>query len=287
VSEVESTITASSRMIMGSGPPQGAFDNMRTGHTCCPELPHATTPGHYLALICSTARLVGPPTIPPTFYSGAPGHPLDESWNVGATWQHAHQLTGGGIGPGIGAWWRRVAVGEAYTGPVQVVPEAGEGIDAWLWEFDCPTDPSGAFTVLSSGDYGGVYWPSATLGSALSGFILGAMAVGLVTTVPTTLTGTTGTEVQNVNAWNAPTTTYPYAPHYTWIATHAAGGPLAMDIDTSGVGYGVVGVAMELPGVTSVPTIPYPVNQVTGVPGPAPISLGGHVTYAAEMAGGR
>lgn len=280
-------------MIMGGGFPQGAFDYHATTSNPLPVLPHVTTPGNFLFLVASQAQAFGDAYAPTLQRQG--GVTPDYPWTIGAPWQIAYaigQYGGPGEHIGIGLWWRRVQPGEVTVSPVQA---AVPGYSLWLWEFKYGGDP-GAGAVYTTGDGHLENGGTAEVGAALSGFRVGAFAVQQTSYSwePQVFAAGSTSEVQSTNEFNETDMHRTnWGRIYTFVGTTESG-PVQATVDYTMFDdqivnfHGVCGVAIELPGWYLVPTIPYPENQ-TGVveAGPGHVAIGGHVTYAAEMAGGR
>jgi hypothetical protein len=112
----------------------------------------------------------------------------------------------------------------------------------------------------------------ASVGGGLSGFRIGALVYQMTDyEVGPTVAVSTGVEAQNGDCDNDPAHVKDgWNPPWVWIAANfdaAVGATSTFNVLPSGSssvcnGYGVAGVALELPGVTSVPNIPFPDNQV-------------------------
>jgi hypothetical protein len=267
------------------GAPSGAFASFIPGDLvhATPTLPHATSPGHLLVAIVE--QVAG--TSAPTFVNIGGGSP--PSWTVGAPWsvaQDPSQYGGPGSVVGFGIWWRRVGPGEVTTTPTEFVEAVPSGyLSVQLWEFDTATDPStgyGFTTGTTSGSgiaSGGTVTLPATSQFSIGGFCLQHTDYEYIT-APVAISGTVvqGTSGDNntyaaVRAGQVASLGGGGPGDFNippiWIATSVDGSALSASVtyDPGSSGsvlspYGIAGGVLELPGVTGVPTIPYPGNQV-------------------------
>lgn len=259
--------------------PQGAFGaSFAPGAQVDPTLPHATTPGRLLVLIAaSNPTGAGGLDLlsPPSFTAGTGGS--SDPWQTGAPFTTAYdqdQYGGPGAAVGVGIWWRRVGPNEATTTPVKVWPIAGCFASAWLYEVDVAGTPGPGATYTSEPGY----LPSrgtATLPVLSGPVVLGAFVIQQASyEYASVVTPVTGTTVFNGFGDNLPFTTdniTGWAPPRTWIGMKSPaldGAALAVrvayehDLGNPDHRYGVAGAAIVLPEAVSIPTIPYPANQV-------------------------
>jgi hypothetical protein len=267
-------------------PIQGAFDKSdNTSSPAVPILPHNTTPGKKLLLVLTMAQGVGSGTSTPDFRDH--GGTVDATWTQ-QTFTTAYDSTQSG-GPGarvhFGIYTRPVRGGEANTSPVQVyVTGEANQPNVWLWELPSTVTfgTAAGYTTGSTPGSGIPTGGTATLPST-SGFTVGGMACQATSyEYIVDIAGTSGTGTQdpteNVGGDNrgyAATRTYQtpgnlnnYVVPPTWIATSTGTAMSAtLTYDPGGTGshlspFGVAGGVLPISGITSLPTIPYPGNQV-------------------------
>ena len=270
--------------------PQAAFDAQGVGHTTRPILPHNTTPGRLLVAVVQACYLYLAPDEPELLGRIFPlnmstpwqiGDPI--AWNVGSPWTTAYDTTQyGGPGPYVGCaiYWRRVQPGEITTTPLGFNNTAGP-MGCYLWEFDTLTNPGSGEAYTTDFGYlanGG----TASLGGTLTGFRLGAITIQQTeySWEPQAAVVTGSVEVQDANDRNeSPVHRTYWGKYWSWVGT--ADGPVEATVDYTMYDaqvvnhHGVAGAALELPGVTSVPTIPYPANQIVGDGAPGGGTTGG------------
>jgi hypothetical protein len=257
--------------------PQGAFDYHANVSNPLPVLPHATTPGNLLVLVVTSSVMGGPAEVVLQRQGAVtPDYP----WTAAGAWQTAYdvaQYGGPGTEVGVGIYWRRVQAGEVTVSPVQSsVPKYA----LWLWEFEYAGDP-GAGAVYTTGAGYLANGGTAEVGAALSGFRIGAFVVQQTSYSwePQVAAGPGTAEVQSANEYNETDMHRTgWGDFYTFIGTSPSGAVKAtVDytmFDAQVVNHhGVAGAAIELPGWISVPTIPYPANQISGFGG-----MGGTIT---------
>ena len=255
---------------------QGAFDSIEVTHVCNPTFRNVTTPGNLLLLFIAVAEsVVYDSSLPPTFTNLHGG---------GAWTQHAYVdidpniIPSPAIGPpgagGFGIYSRRVAVGEVTTRPVQVNSGRSSSLaGVWMWEISGVGNP----VTVSSTNLGGPttglgVGETLTIGSAMSGRIVGGGLVGLETygsrPIFTSFVGSTLQLTDQHNdpgVYSCPTVGWP-AP-FTWLGQAADGStPLAFKwtqpCDPAYNRECAGGAAVVVPGLTfDLPNIPYPANQ--------------------------
>lgn len=260
--------------------PSGAFAYYAPGFPAhaTPTLPTPTVPGNLMVLVVAqkAPRSDPEPVIEATLVAGAGGS--SAAWtHVGYVEAYSHAQFGGpGAAVSMGIYWRRVAVGETTTTPVVVQEGASDNeLGAWLWQFVGASDPTST-TTLTTDTAGAV--PDGgdfTLGAGLTGFVLGAVAIqGPDYECAPVVAAVNGTEVQNCGSNNEPISGYGgdtrnHATPWVWAGTTSSGNPLKGSIVYPACygsvlsPFGVAGVALVIPGLTSVPEIPWPANVVS------------------------
>jgi hypothetical protein len=255
------------------GSPSGAFDQENNTHSpASPTLIHNTVPGDLLLMMVAIQEGAAihtstQPTIVNPHGGGA--------WTLLA-WVSAWDSTAA-IGPpgavGFGIWARYVAVGEVTKNPVNVQSVSSANASrVWLWEIPGATIPTLVTSYTTDGhtplNVGGTF----TIGSSQAGNVVGGSIVQVVDYGDRpTITPSSGTTVQSTDGLNNPTN--PGCGHHgwnlpwTWIGQLTGGGALAtvwtQPCDPSYNHEGACGVACVIPGFSgTLPTIPYPANQV-------------------------
>ena len=314
---------------MGPGSPSGATDSWNPGDGSVSSgsgesgaiaiLPRQSTPGNLLVALIGVFGSEGFSSVnSPTYETVDDGSDFawteienitayDSTANVNHSWP-VSDSSNVMVPIRFVIAYRKVQPGEVTTRPLRTL-QAGPGATAkicvWLWEFPTTStpssstsvqmDPSGIGSWVNPGPGGGS--ASITVGSNLSGWVLGGFIVSTVDYGPTPIivptNGTTirasgaeaghagrdGVTRQNQNDINALSfgSSYRWAIPWLWIGQSPTGTALAVNMQYHDVPEGspgsynnfsnrnfIAGASVVIPGnTTTIPDIPYPGNQTT------------------------